>query len=299
MSKSIPIPEIDRITFFDGERLSADDLNAVDQATRDLRWLHNQTLHGWGIATGLGVTGKTGDRSVTIAQGMAVDSSGREIMLSAAQTMPLPMLSGSTAETMYYVTASYQGDSKQKVLEQRAGVCAQGGAARLANDPLLQWQSAPAVSEGKQIILGTVWIRNCKLSRDVSGSSRRLLSPPSTFPVASGRTDPATTEWSPWTMGQLTVGFTTVVNTSAAKFGGVPKYVAQLVGEIYLASSPGPLLAVAQTSIADVSATKFTLRAMLLEGTAGVPVNPAIVRTDGPAIFKQLGWSVAWMGVEG
>jgi hypothetical protein len=213
--------------------------------------------------------------------------------------MPIPVISGSATETMFYLTASYQSDSQQKVLEQRPGVCTAGGAARLANDPVIEWRTAATVKEGKQIILATIWIKNCKLSRDVSNASRRLLNPPSTFPVSSGLTDPATTVWTPWIVGQATVGFTTTVNTSAANFGGVPAYMAQLVGEIYLAASPGPLLAVAQTSVADAAADTFTFRALLVEGAAGVPVNPPAVLTNGPAIFQQLGWSVAWMGVQG
>ena len=298
---SVPLPDIERILFFNGERLTADDLNAVDNAERDMRWLHNRALHGWGIATGLGVTGKTGDRSVQIAPGMAIDSTGREIILSTAMTMGIPVISGSNAETMYYLTAAYLGDAGQKVLEQRAAAsCVPGsGATRLANDPVIQWKTPAAVAVGKQIILATIWIKNCKLSRDVSGAARRLLAPPTTFPVYSGQTDPATTIWLPFFVGLSLVGYTTAVDTSAAQFGGVPSYFAQLVGGIYLPGAPGPLLAIAQTSVADASATSFSFNVLLPAGAvAPIPVNPPAVLSEGPTIFQQLGWSVSWMGVQ-
>ncbi len=295
---NLQLPDIERINFFNGERLTADDLNAFDQAENEMRWLHTRSLHGWGIAAGLGVTGKTGARSVTVAPGMAVDSSGREIILVNSLVLGIPVLSGGSGETMYYLTASYQGDSSQKVVEQRAGVCAAGGATRLANDPLIQWQTPPKVSEGKEVILAAIWIRNCKLSRDISSAPRRLIAPPATPPIGSGQTDAATMVWAPWTIGPTIVGFTTQVDASAAQFGGIPQYVAQLVGEIYYSAAPGPLLAVAQTSIVNPSATGFTFQALLIASSAAVPVNPpALLGAGGPAILRSLGWQVAWMGV--
>jgi hypothetical protein len=298
MSSSLQLPNIERINFFDGERLTAEDLNALDQAQNELRWLHTRLLHGWGIAAGFGVTGKTGRLSVTIAPGMAVDGAGREIILNSPMKLGIPVISSST-EVMYYLTAAYQADSAQPVLEQRDGVCAQGGAARYANGPLIQWQAAAGLVAGLQVILAAVWIRNCKLSRDVSGAPRRMIAPPSTPPVASGQTAAATTIWTLWTSGATVLGFTAQVDTSAAQFSAVPQYVAQLVGENFLASPPGPLLAVAQTSIANPTATGFTFQAALVPATAGVPVNPPVLLgAQGPSILQSLGWQIAWLGVQ-
>jgi hypothetical protein len=286
--------------FFNGERLTADDLNFLDHAENTLRWLHTRFLHGWGIATGLGVAGKSGAQSVSVAPGMAIDALGREIILTSALTFPIPVISGGV-ETMYYLTAAYQGDAAQQVLEQRLGVCSAGGTARLANAPLIQWETAAKVTEGLQLILATAWIKNCKLSRDVSGASRRLLAPPSTPPIGSGITDAAATAWTPWPVGFIVLGYTAQVDTSAAQFSGIPHYVAQVVGEMYLPGAPGPLLAVPQTAILNPTATGFTFQVTLAPGApAGVPVNPPVLlEPGGPALLQNsLHWQIAWMGVQ-
>ena len=46
------IPDLERITFFAGQRLLARDLGDLQRADRELRWLHNRSLHTWGIGIG-------------------------------------------------------------------------------------------------------------------------------------------------------------------------------------------------------------------------------------------------------
>ena len=300
MSSTVTVPQFDRIAYFDGEQLTADDLNAAQQIENTLRWLHNRTLHGWGIATGLSVTGSVGGRSVTVEPGMAIDIAGREIILAKAVVKGIPSLAGGMPQTLFYLTASYQPDSAQNVVAQRIGICAGGGAVRLANDPRIEWQGPQAVVKGEQIILAGVWINNCAISRAVSAAPRRPLVAPSKPSVSSGQVSAAGIQWVPFPAGPVAAGFTAAVDTSAAQFHSTPQYVAQIVGENYLASNPGPLLAVPQVSISGPSPTGFTLQAVFPESNAGVPVNPASLRNPqtGVQIIKSLGWQIAWMGVE-
>lgn len=58
MSARTDIPELKRIQFFNGQRLTAGDMTELQRANRELRWLHNRSLHGWGIGTGYGVAGE-------------------------------------------------------------------------------------------------------------------------------------------------------------------------------------------------------------------------------------------------
>ena len=55
MATKTGIPKLERITFFSGQGLRAKDLAALQEAQRELRWLHNRSLHQWGIGVGLGV----------------------------------------------------------------------------------------------------------------------------------------------------------------------------------------------------------------------------------------------------
>ena len=84
------IPKRDQVVFFRGQQLTAEDLNDTFDTLQQMRWLHNRSLHPWGIAFGLSVSGQTGDAEVSIAPGFAVDWLGREIILNQAQSKTVP-----------------------------------------------------------------------------------------------------------------------------------------------------------------------------------------------------------------
>ena len=46
-----------------------------------MRRRHNENLHTWGIADGLKLQYTIGSSQIEIAEGMAIDSKGREIVL--------------------------------------------------------------------------------------------------------------------------------------------------------------------------------------------------------------------------
>ena len=73
---------LERLQFFNGQRLFASDLQQLEAFNREMRWLHNQSLHQAGVGNGLEVTGQKGDREVKIMPGYAIDALGREIVLT-------------------------------------------------------------------------------------------------------------------------------------------------------------------------------------------------------------------------
>src|SRR5258708_38918287 len=81
---------LERIQFFNGQRLFASDLQGLESFNREMRWLHNQSLHQAGVGSGFAVVGKKDDREVTVSAGYAVDSLGREIVLTKTLRGPLP-----------------------------------------------------------------------------------------------------------------------------------------------------------------------------------------------------------------
>src|SRR5947209_19209161 len=83
-------PFTERINFFDGQRLFASDLQFLEQFNREMRWLHNQSLHQAGIGSGFAVSGKKDDRQIRIEPGYAIDSSGREIVLTQTEVLQVP-----------------------------------------------------------------------------------------------------------------------------------------------------------------------------------------------------------------
>jgi hypothetical protein len=87
-----------RPTFFEGEILPAADLIATVDSSRGQLARHERYLHRWGIAAGLKLqaTSMGGSVSVVLTPGMAIDGSGREILVPANFTLnpvniaPLP-----------------------------------------------------------------------------------------------------------------------------------------------------------------------------------------------------------------
>src|SRR5438094_6049981 len=94
MSTLDDLAALDRPTFFNGQRLFAPDLQGIEQVNREMRWLHNQSLHQPGIGNGYAVTGRKGERVVTVGPGYAIDSTGREIMLTSTVTLTVPPVAG-------------------------------------------------------------------------------------------------------------------------------------------------------------------------------------------------------------
>src|SRR5262245_28565367 len=94
MSSLDQTKDLERRRFFNYERLFAADLNDQESFHREMRWLHNSSLHQPGVGNGYKVTGAKGDREVTIGPGYALDSDGREIVLLHTVVQPIPPVAG-------------------------------------------------------------------------------------------------------------------------------------------------------------------------------------------------------------
>lgn len=303
MADTVDVPSLERVVFFTGQRLTAADLAALQRAHRELRWLHNRSLHNWGIGIGLAVTGERGDSTITVSPGYGIDCLGREIILTAPRALTVPAVAAAPGggEAIFYLTARYVPDEDQTVAQRRPGVCLPEGTVRLTEEPGLEWRQSDELHEGRELILAQAWIQNCRLSRALSLSARRDARPSQQPYIAAGQTKVGDTEWSFWVQGQQTVGFEVTVDTSDARFRSTPRYIAHIAGDRYLATQPGPLVALALTSIVDATPVHFTMQALLPPNLGG-NINPAVLFDDTQAldiVTTQLGWHVVWMGIEG
>jgi hypothetical protein len=107
---------IERLQFFNGQRLFASDLQGIEAFNREMRWLHNKSLHQPGIGNGFAVAGKKDDREVQIGPGYAIDALGREIVLTQTQVEPVPPVAGEEDGTaaLFDLTVSYPDDSTKR-----------------------------------------------------------------------------------------------------------------------------------------------------------------------------------------
>jgi hypothetical protein len=309
MSEQVDIPDLERITFFPGQRLTAPDLSELRRVHQELRWLHNRSLHMWGVGIGLAVTGERGDSAVTIAPGYGTDCLGREILLTEARMKTVPAVASgpSGGEAIYYLVARYLGDEGQKLAERRPGVCLPEGTVRLSEEPLIEWRRPEQLQQGLELILAQAWIKNCQLSRPLSFAARRSARPSQQPYIAAGQTPQGNTAWTAWQVGNnhQTIGILAHVSTSAARFHATPRYVAHVAGERYLDPAPGPLLLLGATEVVNATPDGFTMQVQLPNFPGNnPPINPGwlldsstgVPRVVG--IVKQLGWHVVWMGIE-
>jgi hypothetical protein len=297
------IPSLERVAFFSGQSLGASDLTALQRWQRELRWLHNRSLHAWGIAEGLAASGRRGDSRVTVEPGYAVDALGREILLAEPRSLDVPAVAGTAGggAAVYYLVAAYVPDARQSTLETRDGVCHPGGAVRLADDPRLAWRKPEEVEDGRELVLAKARVRQCRLDRDLDTAVRRDAKASLQPYVAAGKTLAGATAWEAWTDAGNTLGVAVTVSTAGARFRATPRYLVQVEGERFLAGSPGPLLAVAFPSVTGASSAGFTVQ-VALPKMSGALVNPAALRnkTTAPGIVRdKLLWRVVWTGIEG
>ena len=260
---------IERQQFFNGQRLFADDLQSLEAFNREMRWLHNKSLHQPGIGNGFAVSGKKGDREVTIGPGYAIDREGHEIVLIRDQVEPVPPTAGEPdgSPTLYDLTVSYL-DEELEETERREGICNQRGAVRLREAPVFCWvrldsngqpletREKQEILSGMRLVLARAEVLNCKLYQDLS-VAERLNARPATLPyICCGTSELA---WQPlmfapinpaetfssedgadlvrcFSLGLgffpfvLPIGLAATVDTSVCGFLNTPCYSARITG---------------------------------------------------------------------
>ena len=212
---------IERQQFFNGQRLFASDLQDLEAFNREMRWLHNRSLHQPGIGNGFAVIGDKGAREVTIRAGYAINAVGQEIVNTDDRIEPVPPVAGEIDGSPVYfdLTVSYPADEALEVAETRDGVCAPRGAraprgaVRLREEPVFCWVRlklneagqlvvendtlAKEVEAGMKIVLARAEVLHCQLNSALSVAQRRSARPAKQPHVACGvyRPDAWTFEW--------------------------------------------------------------------------------------------------------
>ena len=305
-----------RVIFFDGQRLEADDLNGAADQMRQLRWLHNRSLHGWGIGLGFDAIGNAGDRRVTVRPGYAIDCLGRELVLTDPATLAVPARSGNDAgqPVAFALVAAYPDESRLVAVQTRAADCGgTAGAVRLRERAAVYWREPP-VTTGIEILLATATVQNCQLALPLAVDQARRARALTTPYVYADETAPGGTPWQPWIVEPareepFLLGVKAVVDTGAARFGATPAYQAQLRGPRYFDQSIGdtdpPILLDGTVIVGEVAPASFTAFVHMprLRTSIGL-LNPDAVFNDGPdgraALLGAIApaWTVAWLGVE-
>ncbi len=300
MNVNTDIPELLRIQFFNGQRLTAADLGELQRANRELRWLHNRSLHGWGIGIGYAVSGERGDSVVTVAPGYAIDCMGRELILTEPVAMTVPAVAATSdgAAAVFYLTATYKDNAGQDVAEERPGVCLPGGTVRLTEGPLVSWRQQKDVTDGVDIILAQAAVLNCQLDAPLNLAVRRTARPSQQPNIAAGQTLPVATVWQMKFEAGIAVGITTRVDTTSARFQATPVYFAHVMGSRTITTPGGPQFAATLVAISQPSPAGFSCDVYLPAG-ASATGSVFLDANEVQGVLNQLPWSVVWVGIEG
>lgn len=294
-----PIPLLERPAFFDGQRLTAADLGGASGYSALLRRLHNRALHGWGVVLGLAVTGARGARSVQVSPGLALDCTGRELLLPAATEVAVPPVAA--AGDWFLVVSG--ADDADLAAEERAGVCGAEGAVRLLDEPLVRWLDATGKGEvrvrlGYDVVLAKARIRACKLDDDVDLGARQQLPDEQPY-VAAGQTSVGRTSWRWWPSDADRSGVVTTVSTAEAGFRTTPSYQARLAGDRQYGADVYDGIG----HVVEPSATSFDFCVVLPKldrvlGASSGALNPDLPDGFESILGGDLYWRVVWMGVE-
>jgi hypothetical protein len=321
----------ERIKFFDGQRLFASDLQDLEQFNREMNWLHNQSLHQAGVASGYAVSGNKDDRLVTIQPGYAIDNSGREIVLTQPEVLQVPPVANDgRGNPLYYdLTVSYPPDSQLKQTETRDGVCAPRSAVRKREKPVFCWVELVSTNAGTgpnglaadhqpklpslttdletgvRIRLARAEVLNCKLNQPLSVAQRRNAKPATQPFLSADRTSLTENKWDAVTTG-FGVSITLPVNTSAAQFRTTPRYFANVVGnrKVHLSIKPKPTevdmvldgfgRVVAPTEIGFTFS--LLIPTILIERNFALQDVADALKAPATALTS---WYVEWVGIEG
>jgi hypothetical protein len=297
----------DRVTFRDGQPLTARDLRDAHRRRARLRRLHLRYLHGtWGIALGFQVRRSTDGRAVEVGPGYAIDPIWRDILLADGVRVPAPAAGAAV------LTARYREDEPR---DERAGleaVCHGEGLDPRHERPAFAWRSARDVRFGVEVPLVRVVVANGVIQGSLGLRVRRYARALVRPHIGAGSTEPGRTAWRPWTAQHVVLGLEVTVDTTEAGFTSTPCYFAQLRGDVtasprlvvpelspvrHLAhrsaatGAPPSSPTVAVGFVAAATPTGFTYRVPLAQlPPLGVPLSRAQA--------LRRGWSVEWLGVE-
>jgi hypothetical protein len=335
MATNDTTPFRERIQFFNGERLFASDLQDLEAFSRQIRWLHNQSLHQPGVGSGFAVTGNVGDREVVISPGYALDSLGREIILTQNEVLPIPPVAdnGAGGSVFFYLTVSYPNDSDLKPSETRDGICLPKGVVRLREEPVFCWVLLSDSAANRQpadrtlkdlirkqlyLVIAQIEVFNCQLKQPVSTAQRRSARPAKQPHIACGMD-----QTPKWTFHNYSVGdhafqpsmaglelyprwASARIDTSSAGFRATPIYEARIAGP-RLVQPTVAATGRAQSTVALIDALvsiasapaptpqEFTVQIYIFVARASRITS----EESAPAPRINLPkWKVAWIGIE-
>ena len=264
--------ELERLRYWQGQRLRARDFRDQTAIEAQLRWWHNRALHNaFGVSLGLTVSPVPASGSLTAVRvtcGLAYDCFGRELILQDTREIPVPTApppQGNLQVTPMTLLLRYKDSAQFPQRNDLAAVCLPCAGSPFQEEPDFVWQPADRVQVTDGVPIARVNFDNqiAILDQQFTAPLSRPLARPY---LASGATLPEHTVWEPWLLEvneqSVLIGIQTRIDTSAAGFTRTPCYFAWLQGAL-VDEQGQPQLFPYFANIAEASPTGFTFRLLL------------------------------------
>jgi hypothetical protein len=299
MASDLDIP-FDRITYRDGQLLTALDLSDEQRRHDRLRRLHVRYLHDtWGIALGFAVRMADDNRAVVVGPGYAVDGTGRDILLAEPLHVSVPQVLDPVTVVL---TVRYQEDAAFRGRPDLAALCLCGGLDPRHERPLFAWRLQDDVRFGPEVPLVQVVVGRGVILGGLDTRVRRYTQPLVRPYIGWGVTEPGRTGWRPW---ENDLGLEVVVDTAESGFTHVPYYFATLQGDFGNRGGEDPLLPLnawptgtqptffleGWNFITGADRERFTY---CIIGAQQLPFQRMIA----PSEAEDRQWTVTWLGIE-
>ena len=124
--KNTQLYPFERNKYYYGMLLSVENFNAEQKYMNDKRRLINRLIHGCGVVSGLNVV-RIDEQTVSVESGMALDNTGREIVVAAPVTKKLSMINGydaamgSGCNSYVYLCIEYKEEEKGQAYDLASG----------------------------------------------------------------------------------------------------------------------------------------------------------------------------------
>ncbi|NET24634.1 hypothetical protein [Okeania sp. SIO1I7] len=167
--------EIKRLNYFTSQFLVEKDFRDEQAYHRRMRHLHNRSLHTWGVVTGLEIN-KSGDKQVSVNNGMAIDSEGKEIVVLEEQPADIKTvnLSEFAAGSTVYITLAAQDFEDE---EDRYTLGSEIKYTRTTERPQLEARNTQPADDGLVVLLAEVKLDDSgNVEEEIDNSVRRLAS---------------------------------------------------------------------------------------------------------------------------
>jgi len=268
---------LERMTWRDGQLLTARDLRDGQSYSDRLRELHIRYLHKtWGVVEGLNVVAPSASE-VAVTPGYALDVDGRELLLPRAARLATPAIAAST--TMYLVISAGSGASACKAPIDLTGLCPGVKNPVPLDAGTISWKSVNEVRPGRDVLLARVLIAGGVLVGSIDTSVRRRARSLAQPRIWSDATQSGSTGWTDF-MTAPYKNISAIVDTSNAGFVVTPAYFPRVAG--------ASQAIVSYILTADASSFTLVVQPTYEPGGSGSDAAKA----------EDEGWSIQWFAVE-